>query len=42
MDYKVKLGATLSFNLGLERDMVEQIERLKARHKLGEFITHYE
>lgn len=40
MDYKVKLGATLSFNLGLERDMVEQIERLKAKHKLGEFISN--
>lgn len=40
MDYKVKLGATLSFNLGLERDMVEQIESLKAKHKLGEFISN--
>ena len=40
MEYKVKLGATLSFNLGLERDMVEQIERLKAKHKLGEFISN--
>ena len=40
MDYRVKLGATLSFNLGLERDMVEQIESLKAKHKLGEFISN--
>lgn len=40
MDYKVKLGATLSFNLGLERDMVEQINKLKAKHKLGEFISN--
>lgn len=40
MGYKVKLGATLSFNLGLERDMVEQIESLKAKHKLGEFISN--
>lgn len=40
MDYKVKLGATLSFNLGLERDMVEQIESLKSKHKLGEFISN--
>lgn len=39
-DYKVKLGATLSFNKEQEKDIVMQLEKLKSRHKLGEFISH--
>lgn len=39
MDYKLKLGATLSFSGEQERDIVVQLESLKKRHKLGEFIS---
>lgn len=37
--YKVKLGATLSLSKERERDIVQNLEKLKSRHKLGEFIS---
>lgn len=39
MEYKLKLGTTLSFNGEQERDIVAQLESLKKRHKLGDFIS---
>lgn len=40
MRYVLKLGATISFNKENERDIVAQLESLKKRHKLGEFISN--
>lgn len=39
MEYKLKLGTTLSFSGEQERDIVVQLESLKKRHKLGDFIS---
>ena len=38
-DYRVKLIATLSVDENKEKDLVDHIESLKERHKLGEFVT---
>ena len=40
MEYKVKLGATLTFDFEIEKDIVAQVEKLKSQHKLGEFISN--
>ena len=40
MEYKVKLGATLTFDFEIEKDIVAQVEQLKSQHKLGEFISN--
>lgn len=40
MRYMLKLGATISFNKENERDIIAQLESLKKRHKLGEFISN--
>lgn len=40
MRYTLKLGATISFNKENERDIIAQLESLKRRHKLGEFISN--
>lgn len=40
MKYMLKLGATISFNKENERDIIAQLESLKKRHKLGEFISN--
>lgn len=36
----IKLGATLSFDDIREKDILDKIEGLRSRHKLGEFISH--
>ena len=36
---KVKLGATLFFDSEKERDIVEQVDELRNRHKLGNFLN---
>jgi len=40
VEYKVKLGATLTFDFEIEKDIVAQVEKLKSQHKLGEFISN--
>ena len=40
MDYKIKLGAVLKFDYQQEKDIINQIESLTSRHKLGEFISN--
>lgn len=37
-DYKIKLGSVLSLDSVKEGDLIEQLEDLRGRHKLGEFI----
>lgn len=39
MDYKIKLGAVLRFDYTYEKDIIEQVEKLISRHKLGPFIS---
>lgn len=36
---KIKLGATLSFDNEKERDILQHLDKLKSRHRLGEFIS---
>lgn len=36
----VKLGATLAFDDVREKDIIEKVDYLLSRHKLGEFISH--
>lgn len=36
---KIKLGATLSFDMEKERDILQHLDKLKSRHRLGEFIS---
>lgn len=38
-DYKIKLGSVLSLDSVQEKDLVDQLEDLRSRHKLGEYIT---
>lgn len=38
-DYRVKVIATLSVDENKEKDLIDHIESLKERHKLGEFVT---
>ncbi len=37
---KVKLGATLFFDSEQEKDIVEEVDKLRAQHKLGGFINN--
>lgn len=37
---KVKLGATIAFDLEHERDIVALLDDLRQSHKLGEYISH--
>lgn len=39
-DYSVRLGSTLTFNTEKEKDIIEMVERLSSKHKLGELISH--
>lgn len=39
MDYKIKLGAVLRFDYTYEKDIIDQVEKLISRHKLGAFIS---
>jgi hypothetical protein len=38
-DYKIKLNCVLDFNSKGERDLISQLEKKRARHKLGEFVS---
>lgn len=40
MDYKIKLGAVIEFNEEKEKDIIEAVESLRDRHKLGDFISY--
>lgn len=37
--FKIKLGATLVLDKEKEKDTIKQLEKLRSRHKLGEFIS---
>jgi len=39
MKYQIKLNSTLTFESERERDIIEQLENLISRHKLGGFIS---
>ena len=40
MEERFKLGATLCYDKEKEKDIIQQLESLKSRHKLGDFISN--
>lgn len=40
MRYTVKLGATISLDMEKEKDIVDLVDDLKSRHKLGDYISN--
>ena len=40
MEERFKLGATLCYDKEREQDIVDQLDSLKSRHKLGDFISN--
>lgn len=40
MDGKYKLGSTMSYDPKKEKDMIEELDKLRASHKQGEYISN--